>query len=782
MALAPRLPHGWEERWQREKEQRRRAIEEGGEKLEEANRKLKWIVEFNNRRMGAKGRMQEEGEEQSEEEEVQMHCRHAHPRELFHALEELRASALLTDLTLRTADGAGMHAHSAIMAATCSALRQHLQSGDGGRGSAGERGGGVVEFAYTGAIAGLNRDTLAQIRAAGLALGARRVLELCSVEEEKGGGAEGGTGGGAEECRISAETQMELTLSSVRELWMERLGCDVELEVEGRRFPAHRPVLAACSDYFRGMFCSGMRESAQRVVTLQLVGGEELEALLSCSYSGTLGLGWGGVFELTCSALQLQIQPALLLCLRFLRSRMDARSCLDVAAFAEAYGLADLRKLAEDFLLINFQEVAATPKFLDLPGERLLEVIGCDGLCAASELPVFRAVVAWLEAEPEERLRWAPPLMAAVRFPLMTFREFCEVRAVNLGMEVSGAGEVQLYGSALSQFGFPVSDGRDPCRVRRPKDALILVGGDRLDPELGRRPSRQLWFAHALHTRTGLVKEVEWRLLGEMPEPARFRHGLGVLGGQLYVIGGCHFYAKSDTLKSAYRYDPLKGSWHRLADLRENRSNFSLVVREGLLYAIGGDRDINNNMDSVECYCPDTDCWSLARPLDQPLSGHAAVVWEGEIFVSGGFNCRYECLVSMFLYHPQRGSTVLSGMAGDRALHCMESLRGRLYVAGGVCNLRTYYTDQLACEAYDPRSDAWSSLEPLPLPHVSAASAVLEGRLYVLGGYCMEDSSDTELLHRYHPLSQRWENMGRMPGPNTDIRACLCRLPTHLRQ
>lgn len=41
----------------------------------------------------------------------------------------------------------------------------------------------------------------------------------------------------------------------------------------------------------------------------------------------------------------------------------------------------------------------------------------------------------------------------------------------------------------------------------------------------------------------------------------------------------------------------------------ENRSNFSLVEREGCFYAIGGDRDINNNMDSVVCYCPDTDCW-----------------------------------------------------------------------------------------------------------------------------------------------------------------------------
>ncbi|KAI1888673.1 hypothetical protein AGOR_G00187560 [Albula goreensis] len=801
MARAPlartSMPGGWEERWEREKEQRRRVIEEGGERMEEEERKLKWIMAYNSQKMGAERRSLSEEEEGEEEEEQTFH-RLTHPRELFRAMEELRACSLLTDLRLLTDAGDCVLAHSPVLASLCSLILQHLQQREGlgqadrpcgqelsicvGEGVDQAGLAAVLEFAYTGAIEGLGQDTMARVRAAATTLGAERVLQLCAEEDEKR------KHGGRTEVRkrtVSPEKQLEMSLRSLMQMWEQGTGCDVVLQVQGQAFPAHRIILAGCSEYFRGMFCSGMRESRQACVQLHSLGtelGAEFGVLLQSCYTGVLQLGWDCVFERVCAALQLQLCPALPLCLHFLHSCMDARSCLDVAAFAEAYGMHTLQEEAEDFVLSHFQEVVATPKFLDLALEKLLGYLSNDALSTPSELAVFRAAIAWLQADPG-RMALAPELMAAVRFPLMTFREFREVRAVQLQMEASVQEGVELYSTSFSRFGFQTFSGPELCRVRKPREALVLVGGDRLDQDCGqRRPSRQLWFAHALRSHTGMVKDVEWRMLGEMPETARFRHALGVLDGEIYVFGGCHFYSKYDSLKSAYRYDPAQGRWHRLADLPGNRSNFPLVQQDGCFYAIGGDSDINNNMDTVACYCPTTDRWSFARPLDLALSGHAASLWKGEIFISGGFNCKYQCLVSMFLYHPECGSTYLSEMGGDRALHCMEPIGERLYVAGGVCNLRAFYTDQLECEVYDPHKDCWAALPPLPLPHVGAASAVLEGWLYLLGGYCQDDDSDTPLLHRFDPYSQRWENMGPMPGPNTDIRACVCPLPQHLRQ
>lgn len=113
----------------------------------------------------------------------------------------------------------------------------------------------------------------------------------------------------------------------------------------------------------------------------------------------------------------------------------------------------------------------------------------------------------------------------------------------------------------------------------------------------------------------------------------------------------------------------------------------------------------------------------------------------------------------------------------------METLGDHLYVAGGVsCDADGSLADQLACEVYDPVSNSWSAIMPFLVPHVGAASAVLEGKVYIIGGYCNENYSDTKSVHRYDPATKHWENMSVTPGPNTFIAACVLPIPTHLRQ
>ncbi|KAI4808133.1 hypothetical protein KUCAC02_000201 [Chaenocephalus aceratus] len=810
------LPMEWEERWRREKDRRKRVIEDGGQEgIEQDNHELRRIVAFNDSRMGlASGMGKKEGSEdrmigtckegigQNMHEDtfgheglgnVHTYRNETYPKEIFIALKVFLDSSLLTDLTLTTHNGKIFNVHSLILAAISSFIQERLRNGNEERihNDDDQRWSvslspevdlvglkAVLEFAYTGVVLSLNRANRTSIVAAAQALDIPRLLEFCS-EEERMNEARSPK---KEERKYSALEQMKITLQSIEKLWLDIVGCNVILDVGGAVIYVHRVILAASSDFFRGMFTCGMRESHQTRISLPFISASELDVLIRCSYSGTLPLSWDCVFEMTCTALQLQFQPALSLCLNFMRQEMEASSCLDVASFAEAYEMSELLVESNDFVRRNFWEVSLTPKFQDLPAEKLLDIIHCDDLCVPSELTVFRAVISWVEADPEERLGQAGRLMTGVRFPLMTFREFREVRAIYLRIECFGNKEMELYGSALKEFGFSLPETQDQCRVRHPKDALVVVGGDQLNPDGCQRiPNKELWFANSLRSGPGLVKAMEWRRLGEMPDKPKFRHGLAALLGKLYVIGGCYYYTKDDTMKSAYSYDPVQDSWKRLADMLEFRSNFSVVVQEGCLYAFGGDKEINTNVDSVEVYNPDTDSWSFTQPLDQSLSGHAATVLDGRIFISGGFNCKYMCLVSMFLYHPERGTTYLADMTHDRAQHCMEPLRGHLYVAGGLCNLRTFYTDQQACEVYDPVVDSWTAFTSLPVPHVGAASAVLEEKIYVLGGYCQDDYSESGLVHRFEPITQRWETMGKLPGAVTDIRACLLRLPPHFR-
>ncbi|KAF7214605.1 transcript variant X1 [Nothobranchius furzeri] len=541
----------------------------------------------------------------------------------------------------------------------------------------------------------------------------------------------------------------------------------------------HRVILAASSDYFHRMFTLNMKESHQSCVSLPFVLVSELEVLVGSSYSGTLPLSWTSIFEITSTALQLQHQPALSLCFNFLQQEITPHTCLDVVSFAEAFEMPHLLEAAEDYILQHFQEVARTSKFTDLPARQLLKYLNSKSLCVSSELIVFNAVVSWITAKPNVRLKLARELLRTVHFPLMTFKEFKEVQSRTLWCDHSLAG---LFGEVLEDFCSSESALQHRCRSYSPKECLVLIGGDQISEDLSSRSvSRELWFGNSLRNLTGIKKTVEWRKLGEMPESERFSHEVAVMNKQLYVFGGKKYYGIGDALNSVFRFDPHQNRWESLSKMQEKRSLFSAVVLDGKIYAIGGLRE-PDHMDSVECYCPTTNVWSFTRRLDLPLSGHVAKVFKEQIFVSGGQNNDCSCLSSMFVYRPETGSTFLANMSKPRAHHCMEVLGEGIYVAGGLTTKDDgSLINQLACEVYSPAANSWTAFASLSVPHVGAGSVILEGRLYLLGGYSQEDHSDTKMVHRFDTAMQKWENIGRTPGPNNDLRACLLTLPQHLR-
>ncbi|KAM4564945.1 kelch-like protein 26 [Fundulus diaphanus] len=367
-------------------------------------------------------------EEDANEEvdEVKKYHKDDYPKVVFLALTDFRDSLTLTDLTLNTEDEVD-----------CVGLDE------------------VVEFAYTGLISSLNEQNFDQIQAAARALGAPRMLALCDLHEEKP------TRPARDNKRVtlSAAEQMTINLESIKQMWMGRVGCDVRLEAPGGSVLVHRVILAATSDYFRGMFTLGMRESLQ------------------C---------------------YLQYQPALSLCFSFLHHELNAHTCLDVASFAEAYEIAHLLEAADDFVLRHFQEVACTSKFKDLPAKQLLKYLNSTSLCVPSELVVFKAVASWIQAKPSRRLKLAEELMKTVQFSLMTFKEFKEVQSQNIWCDHSLA---ELYNRVFEDFCCSEAPPQSQWRIYLPKESLVLIGGYQISEDLcSRHISRDIWFGNSMRT------------------------------------------------------------------------------------------------------------------------------------------------------------------------------------------------------------------------------------------------------------------------------------------
>nr|XP_023695279.1 kelch-like protein 33 [Paramormyrops kingsleyae] len=695
----------------------------------------------------------------------------SHCDSLFSGLRNLRDKGQLLDLSMQL-NGASYRAHGLVLAAVSHTAEAWFRCGKAGtemellNGRVSQAGlQAVLEFAYTGssdtAIDMTGDDILETCRFLGVERLARtfpREMQTCSP-------------------LAPANCEMEVSLGVIRRLWKEEVGCDVWLQTDsGESLPAHRVVLAAGGDYFRALLCGGLRESSEKAISLRGVASWVLWAILEFLYSGTLRLGREDVWELAEAALLFQLQGVFVLCEEFLLEHIDPSSCLDILALAEAYGLDQLGRKAEQYALRQFQSVSCGDKFQDLPLPLLERLLEEDSLCVDSEIQVFRAVRCWVEEDLGERLPFLPGLLEHVRFGLMSYTELQEVQSCTLLTRSLRGKRLQ---EKLRVYLQPGHTG-PPCKPRTPNQVLVVVGGDFVDEDFTRRvPSRSLWFAQRFLRGLGLIRTVEWKSLTELPEPPRFRHCVCVLNNQLYVLGGRKYYGARDILKSVIRYDPAQDHWDRVADMHSPRDYFATACLAGKVYVFGGNHDDTQYLNTVEFYTPEDNTWRLAQPLDRALCGHAAAVSGGEIFISGGCDTRSGCLPYLWCYDPSHGCSSRAPMVAGvgRAGHAMLALGGKLLVVGGLQPLWAGFGDQLQCEAYDPTLDTWVAIPRLPRPHLFPAAVLLDGVMYVLGGSSVDTARDTPWVHRYDPRTGCWDNLGKLPRPYADLAAGVLQLP-----
>jgi hypothetical protein len=101
----------------------------------------------------------------------------------------------------------------------------------------------------------------------------------------------------AVQATVQAQKEKALELEKLHEDYGKLVEApelaDVVLVVEGERFPAHRNVLAARSEYFRGLLLSGMQEgSGQQEIKLGEVSAGAFRVLLRYLYTAAVPV-WG---------------------------------------------------------------------------------------------------------------------------------------------------------------------------------------------------------------------------------------------------------------------------------------------------------------------------------------------------------------------------------------------------------------------------------------------------------------------------------------------------------
>ncbi|KAF5907337.1 kelch-like protein 22, partial [Clarias magur] len=451
---------------------------------------------------------------------------------------------------------------------------------------------------------------------------------------------------------------------------------DVVLLVEGKPVEAHRILLAASCDYFRGMFAGGLREMQQTEIPIHGVTHTAMTKLLDFIYTSELELDLDTVQEVLCAATLLQVQDVIGFCCEFLFSWMDNDNILEVEKLADAYGLEQLGEKVHSYLLKNIQTFSRTPVYRQLPTVKVLNVLSSDELDVSSENEVFEAALHYYyspEQVEKDQVSLQEPMcmMEAVRFCLMEEaalqRLHNRLEPSQLRNTVSFA--LRYHNNKLWQpvMQSPLSQPRSNCHC------ILGFGGMFSSGVLADNDERFQVFHPSW---------AEWRNLGADGAPRMSNMGIAVLNNFVYLVGGDNNTSGFRAESRCWRYDPRHNSWCDIQPLQQQHADHCVCVADGCIYAIGG-RDYSVELECVERYNPQTNTWEYVAPLKREVYAHAGAVLDGKIYIACGRR-GMAYLKETYCYDPRANqwSACAEGPV-ERAWHGMAVCGGRAYVIGG---------------------------------------------------------------------------------------------------
>ncbi|XP_061548489.1 kelch-like protein 6 [Phycodurus eques] len=495
---------------------------------------------------------------------------------------------------------------------------------------------------------------------------------------------------------------------------------DVVVCVQGQDFPCHRAILAAASQYFRAMFCSGLKESHEERVEMKGLDSETMETLLQYTYTSQALLTQSNVQKVLEAASQFQFLRVADACVGYLSRSLHPNTCIGILNLADRHTLPTLKTKAQDYIVAQFSQVVQQQDFPEVPAESLETILQRDDLHVRYEECVFEGLMRWVRAEQDERRRLLARLLSYVRLPLLEPAYFVEkVEGDELVRSCSESFPLLQEARTFHLSGREVVSERTKPRMRHfLSEVFLIIGGctkdDRfistvtcLDPlrrsrlEVARLPGTNMgeeaqnrkWVEFACTTyRNELYisggKETQrdvWKYNGALDkwiriEPlmtGRWRHKMAVQGGRVYALGGFDGVHRLDSVEA---YDPFHNRWTQVAPLAVGVSSFAAASFDRWIYVIGGGPNGKLATDLVQCWEPGTDFWELRAPIPIETKCTNAVSFKNCIYVVGG------AMHTMYCYSPLSDSWSVVTRLGERASCAIAACSNKLFITGGRDN------------------------------------------------------------------------------------------------
>lgn len=207
-----------------------------------------------------------------------------------------------------------------------------------------------------------------------------------------------------------------------------------------------------------------------------------------------------------------------------------------------------------------------------------------------------------------------------------------------------------------------------------------------------------------------------------------------------------------------------KGPWATKAAMPEPAALMPASVVSGILYVFGSMPNL-----SLLVYDPVSDSWTKKAALPTKRDFAATAVVNGILYVVGGRGLNADFTLQAFstveAYDPVTNTwTTKAAMPTPRFGAASGVVNGIVYVVGGFGASGTRLS---TVEAYNPATNMWSAKRAMPSSRSSAAAGAINAILYVLGGEGAKGVSILETLEAYDPISDTWVRKAPMPTPRS---------------
>ncbi len=257
--------------------------------------------------------------------------------------------------------------------------------------------------------------------------------------------------------------------------------------------------------------------------------------------------------------------------------------------------------------------------------------------------------------------------------------------------------------------------------------------------------------------------------------------------GRIYLAGGLSpdvDPADEGISDRVYVYDPAADEWNEGPSLPEPRHHPYLVSTGSELFSIGGFVAANGGRwsGSTDILRLDETAGSWVRVADllTPQSETVAVHIDGKIYIASGraptgtLNADWDHqgdMDTLQVFDPATLDVSFGPSASVRRNSAAGAvIDGKLYVVGGRVVGGGNVT---ANEVFDPATGLWTTLAPMPNAQGGIAAAALDWRLYIFGGEFFGAGGSG--VHResweYDPANDAWSPIAEMPVPRHGLGA-----------